>query len=500
MAIWGSRRASEIAVMTPFVGSNDDPLDPVVKKLLEIPRTREAVGSLIVPGRQSETDTHKMLVNLPRRFLQSWAAAWRVTPQDVPTYVVPPCREKSGEKINRDLHAKGIFVADDSRAMLLCGSSNFSSHGMGVGVANIEANLCYLDEADIKRGGLRLEDRLPVDWDADYASETVWPETAVSLEEDAPQATPRLPAVFLWATYNQRAAELTIGLDPKANPPSEWSIRLPGESEQESLALIDYHRCPTMPEDGRLTVQLPDTLRGATITGLQVSWADSDHGRVVAFLPVQGTNLLPPEEFRALTADSIIACLLSGREVAEWIEGQERRQSLASSRNNSLLDSLRAVETSGYLLYRARRFGKALATLSERLLRTVRTRNAWAYRLNQDPLGPCQLTDALLREWETLRDNGTGAHADPTAVLFALAEVALAVARVGQHVCVTQRVEAVDLRPLFSDVIARLNCQCMEISRSTEVQSTRLLDYVATVQSECERLVGSGESGGAYAG
>ena len=41
LELWGTRRVSEVTVMTPFVGDLVGTADPVVEKLLELPRTRE---------------------------------------------------------------------------------------------------------------------------------------------------------------------------------------------------------------------------------------------------------------------------------------------------------------------------------------------------------------------------------------------------------------------------------------------------------------------------
>src|SRR5262249_43827595 len=148
-------------------------------------------------------------------------------------------------------------------------------------------------------------------------------------------------------------------------------------------------------------------------------------GEHQALLPVQverAEDLLPPEEFRAISADAIIACLLSGREPAELVEQMERQGRGSEHQNTPVVD------TSGYALYRVRRLGRALATLGERLLRTVRTREATAYRLGQDPLGPCALAEALVREW------GSPSEQAQAALRFALAEVCLTLAHVGRRV------------------------------------------------------------------
>src|SRR5262249_21209881 len=162
-------------------------------------------------------------------------------PNDVATYVVPPHRE--GEPhANRDLHAKGVLIWGDGATMLMCGSSNFSPRGMGIRAANAEANLCYLDDPDAKRSGLRLQDRLPVSWEEDLAESPVWPDTAEPIEDEQPSGDRPLPDAFLWAVYNQRTAVLTVFVDPSVALPSEWSLRWPGEASDEAPPLIDHRQ------------------------------------------------------------------------------------------------------------------------------------------------------------------------------------------------------------------------------------------------------------------
>lgn len=482
--IWGTRRAREITVMTPFVGDLAGTSDPVVEKLLEIPRTRDVTGYLVVPGRPSEDDAKRMVAGLPRRFVESWSLAWRVDLSDVPTYVVPLCR--SDETANRDLHAKGILVGGDGVAMLLCGSSNFSPHGMGVGVANVEANLCYLDNPDTKRNGLRLEDRLPVDWDKDFCDHPIWPETAEPIEDEQAGMDRPLPSAFLWAVYNQRTAVLTVAVDPSAEFPLEWSLRWPGERSDEAPPLADHRQHPRPPVEGCIVLQLATSLRGANIAGLRLLWRDEQGALQSATLPVHiesGDDLLPPEEFRSLTADGILECLLSGREPAEWVEALERRQ--AAGKGNTAareIDSLRAVDTSGYVLYRTRRLGAALATMGERLLRTVRTRDAMAYRLRQDPLCPIALVEALVREWQnTVSGNGGSSAADPAVLLFSLAEINLMLAHVAR------RVSEAHLRPLFRETIEHIDRQCSEIA-SSSAPPPNLRDYLTAVKGKYANL------------
>lgn len=491
--IWGSRRADEITVMTPFVGDLDGPVDPVVERLLRLPRTREAKGYLVVPGQPSEKDSARMVVGLPRRFLESWASAWRVEPEAVETYVVPLCRQ--GEKANRDLHAKGVLVAGDGMEMLMCGSSNFSPHGMGIGVANTEANLCYVDDYNTKRNGLRLEDRLPADWERDFCESPIWPNTAEPVLDEQPGTNQPVPAAFLWAVYNQRLAVLTIALETSLPLPPEWSVRWPGEGSELTPPLLDHVSLPQPPADGRVVLQLSASLRGANIAGLRISWRDDSGAMQSGLMPVHVENtedLLPPEEFRSLTASGIVECLLSGREPAEWVALMEGRQNGAGA-NSRELDSLRAVDTNGYLLYRTRRLGAALTALGERLLQTVRTREAMIYRLRQDPLGPLMLAEALVTEAKSASErNGHDASGAPV-LLFSLAEVSLMLAHVAR------RVTEARLRPLFFETITEIDRLSDEWAKCA-APSPNLGNYLAAVRKKCGDLLERTGAEGRHAG
>ena len=179
-----------------------------------------------------------------------------------------------------------------------------------------------------------------------------------------------------WAVYNQRTAVLTL----TSQFPAVWSLRWPGE-RSERATLADQGHQPWPPPNAHIVLPLPASLRGANVAGLRLVWRGEDGAFQSATLPVHienGDDLLPPEEFRSLTADGILECLLSGRDPAEWVEAMERRQASGGTPSAArAFDSLRAVDTSSYVLYRTRRLGTALTALGHRLLRTVRRGTQW---------------------------------------------------------------------------------------------------------------------------
>ncbi|NOJ81444.1 hypothetical protein [Myxococcus xanthus] len=495
--LWGTRRAQQVVVMTPFVGQSPEEQGRVIEELRSMPTTRDVSPLLALPGRASEAEPQRSVVGAPRMFRDAWAGAWGLKPEEVMVCVVPPYRQ--GEpRIARELHAKGLLLVSDTMKLMMCGSSNFTPHGMGVGAFNVEANLCFLDEVGAKRNGLLLKDRFPVCWDKDLAEDPQWPDTAEPLEEDVPSRAPRLPAAFAWVSWEQRAARLTLGLKPGELLPAEWSIRLPGAQSEQMAPLFSHEEVSEQAPPEKLTRELDQEMRAASITTLRVTWRTSENQLATGLLPVQveaAEHLLPPEEFLALDADAILLCLLSGKSPAEWVDSRERGTVDQSASAGGGLDALRANDPSGYTLYRTRRLGRALASMGEKILATLRTRDAMAYRLRQDPLGPLLLANALIRDWSSRPGGG---DQEDAALLFSLAEICLTLAHVGKRVSSERRAGDPDLRSLFAELIDEIGGMLAPLQERVGI-GTNLRAYVKSVKDECGRLVGAPE-GSQHAG
>ncbi len=198
--------------MTPFVGQlrSAESRDAVVSTLVGLPRSRECTGWLVLPQKPQVEGDDKIRVKAPLAFGRSWAQAF-ASPREACVLPLPLCVE-SIETRNRNLHTKAILVENDDDALLMIGSSNFTPHGMGVGVHNLEANLIFEDRVFEPRGGMTLEKRLqlPIDWhEALEVTQIAW-EDPHEPPEDDPSTRLVPPAFFSWASYSQ----VTGGVDP----------------------------------------------------------------------------------------------------------------------------------------------------------------------------------------------------------------------------------------------------------------------------------------------
>lgn len=476
---WGTRRATDITVMTPFVGAGNEANnpDPVIAKLRQIPTTRNATGTLVTPGRLAEGQSRRVLIQLPRRFRDSWASAWRVAPAAIPIHIVPSIRKGAKVKGLRNLHAKAVLISDDQRAALLCGSSNFSPSGMGTGPANIEANWCYVhDDARYLRAAF------PVDWPAGTdAGPFEWPEDPPPADEE-PTAFPRVPACFLWATYSQPEAQLKIGWDRDAPCPTNWRIRIPGESESELVSASTY---VDLLSGSEIVVPCKNQL---TTACLIIEWTDGE-GSHEAKLPINVTrpeDLPPPDEFLLLSLAAIIDCLASGRDPAEWIEPDGKDKGSSAGKHTAAIESLKAVGTDSFLLYRVRRLGQALSVLAERLVRSVRSVDAIRYRLLLDPFGPMGLAQAIVREADLGTQTASAKTQAASVAAFSLSEVALTMAHVAARFG-KLRDGGPDLTIVFHELFSKLDPIIGGVLSDAEPD---VRAYAALVKQRCVALVG----------
>ena len=493
--MWGNRRASAVTVVSPFAGSDPDPKvgDQVVNRLTELPMTRDCEGWLVLPELPRTPEDQRTRLPFPQVFKDTWA---KVFAGRGGAYVlpIPPCVEGREDR-NRNLHSKILTLESehDNFTMMMIGSSNFTPRGMGVGSYNFEANLVFEDEGSAKRGGICLTDRfgLPRTWDEALALDAVEWQTPEERSEDEPDPKPILPAFFAWATYSQTTRELKLGLNRKQNEPQEWSVRLPGAGV-DAPTLFAKQPEPAEPGSLYLVRVLPDSMRAANIVALLVEWKTplGELQQAKLAVSIEGEeHLLPPEQFLKLDADTIIECLVSGKSPPQWFDQINGKRKSAKS-TDAAIESLRAVDTTEFLLYRVRRFGRALTAMSQRILGTILHPDAIRYRLLKDPFGPISLAQSLFVQPESHQKSWC-ARLDGEHRLFLLAEILLTVIHLQPRIARGARGKDKEvIQSVFAAAIQQL--QQLADSIATDAQLPQnLRAYVAHVQSLCSQQEGS---------
>ncbi|MCL4821591.1 MAG: hypothetical protein KJ067_20845 [Vicinamibacteria bacterium] len=447
--LWTSTRpVDRFVVMTPFVGDGD--LAPLLDRVQEMFPNQPYRVQLVIPEGPAP-EKGPRVAGLPSRLRDAWFEYFPGSE----TLLVR--RGRKDENVERALHAKAMLMVRNPSSggpgltLLLCGSSNFSPHGLGIGQPNVEANLCYLARPDTSGQG--LESRLPVDWDADAASNVVWPKDVEPAGEDEEKYAQVLPAALLGATYDQRTSLIGVRFDEEARTEAEtWRFSLPSPSGASDI--LRSREGAERP--GELSFRLTDEQSQGAVTVLRVGWR-CEEGAREGLLPLQVVSaeaLLPVEELRNLSADAIVASLLSGRDVSELMASEAP---LFGSRQSNGKDvqasSLQANDPSQYTLYRVRRQSRAVTALGEKLCEGARTPEALRYRLLLDPLGPLRLAEALVAPLKAAPDPGP---AETEPVVFMLAELALVLGHVARRVRKESTGVNGDVRTVFRETVSRV--------------------------------------------
>jgi hypothetical protein len=255
-----------------------------------------------------------------------------------------------------------------------------------------------------------------------------------------------------------------------------------------------FKRARTDPavQSALLTHVFTGDARAVSIVALIVEWADATSQLHQARLSVcveDPDSLLPPTEYRQLSAEAIIECLMSGKSPSQWYDQQQNAVRRGSA-NDAAIESLRAVDTSGYLLYRVRRFGRALTGMCERISRTIPHPDAIRYRLLKDPFGPLALADTILaaRKDDEKKSGNWCACLDYEHKMFLLAEVLLAVNHLRRRF--HKSIRGRDRRRLmeqFDEVEKRLAEVMDQLHADGELLPTNLQNYVAAVRARTQQ-------------
>jgi hypothetical protein len=484
---WGNRRATSVTVVSPFAAAEPDPKagDAVVNMLAQIATSRGCEGWLVVPELPKTPEDERTRLPFPEVLKESWKGLFGSRGG---AYVLPlPLCVEGKEDRNRSFHSKCIILESDSDdvASMMVGSSNFTPRGMGVGVHNFEANIVFEDASSAKHNGLRLIDRLglPRGWEEGLTvDEAVW-QTPDEPPEDEPDPRPALPAFFAWATFSQLTGELKLGLDRTRPQPEIWSVTLPEAAADAPTLFAQPFEVEDPPVETFKVLShiLPEAMHAANIVALLVSWRD-EHGVVqqakLGVTAQSEEHLLPPEEFQKLSAEAIIECLISGKTPPQWYDGKQRRDK-PSGGNDAAIESLRSVDTSSFLLYRVRRFGRALTGMAQRITRTLTHPDAIRYRLLKDPFGPLSLARSITGATEG--GDGWCAKLDDEYRLFLVAEILLTVTHVQPRVVrKVKGKERQTIEGLFGETIQQIR-QIADGVASGDALPANLRGYLAHV-------------------
>lgn len=358
----------------------------------------------------------------------------------------------------RPLHLKSIWLQNDRVVVLMMGSSNFTSAGLGLGhTQNLEANLAYaVGTGSGEPAAALLETWLPVEGFPDGVR-LRWQPPPDEGEDAVATGLVPLPSEFGQANFGcderqQSYLEFTF----HGAPPAGWAVS--GEDDRETFLTEAAWQVRGAPPEIRLPWP-----RDRAPSGFQVKWSASD-GR--AWWPVNVLSpdaLPPPDELKNLSLEVLIDILTSATLIGGIRRGKRRRP----RGEGPILDPLKRVDASTFLLQRTRRVSDALRGLRQRLERPVVSESGLNWRL-RGPVGVTAFAGAIAKEAGSEEER-----------CFLLAELCLEVARVKPR-SAPGALRPAHVRAALREVAAEIRSKI-----SLDALPSKLRAYVETAFEEC---------------
>ena len=368
-------------IVSPFFDPPEAPSNAPAQEIWKHLRQRGTASVCYVVQGEDIAGTEKVLLHAPKTI--NWKPANRSVTVTVDQLENDP---------SRPLHAKCLRFEGAEWFVYVCGSSNFTSAGLGIGsTRNLEANLAYAVNFKRDKESTRscnqawLKHKRP--------SREIEFLAASDNSEDSPNGDfSLLPTAFGSATFaREQNGESWIDFTFYGKPPAGWQA-LP---DDESTVFLDermWEGCGA-PE----TLQMPWTNSRPPV-GFRIIGPTIEGG---AWWPVNvrdGASIPAPAELSELSLEGLIHLLTSAqpphRALQHWLKRQSKDHQGSSK---DPLDPHSRVDTSTFLLQRTRRVCQMLIKLRNRLERPYASRQALDWRL-RGPIGVQAIRSAIEKE------------------------------------------------------------------------------------------------------
>lgn len=305
--------------------------------------------------------------------------------------VTSVARDVAAER--RRLHAKALMLESSESVLVMIGSSNMTTAGLGLSPhhGHVELNVAYLTPATGKMPRALRElfpSAVPVDENVDHAPQE-------DPEEDP--IRPVVPQGFINAVIarGENQWEILVRLDP-GSLPMKWSIDIPALGTAAFTSESVGSQAELSAAIGNPQV-LPQ--------GLVVTWVDSEqqYRRADWVLNVANPADLPLDErLRAVPIDLIIEALSQRSSnpaalLERLLDGLSDMSPEELDEIASPLDPLKSYDDSRALLRRIAVYGRALDELHKQLSRPVPTLSALGWRLT-GLISPSRIAEGWLEQ------------------------------------------------------------------------------------------------------
>lgn len=463
--LWDSYTSSppnDAYITSPFFDSEENSFTPSIKIFDILKQRGEVHIQYNVVTEQISENSKELLVHAPE-FLKNIPVTSsphflhfnRVSEEGI---------NEDDKKVPRPLHLKSIWLCNEDMHLYQIGSSNFTSPGLGLSKRiNYEANLVYCISAGRNNKAYKtLEERFLEEDELDLGLLKF--KQRVNDDELSDESEYlHLPLFFGEAVLLKHEDQYILELSFNSSKFTEgFEIHKPAVKGKDSSGSCIYNHAQWKLDSEKSKVAI-DWIENSPPDYLLVSWVGSNGN---AFWPVvvDSQIILPPvEALRDLPLEALLQILSSTQPLHRLLKIIEKAKNKKKEKadENSIVDALRLVDSSGFLLQRTRRVSYAMRALRERLQRPVYTTESLNWRL-YGPIGVNSLKEAILKEARSEEEKK-----------FLLAELALELSRV-QPTETNFSIKAKEIKVAVKKILEELS---IDFSNSIDLDKTAITNY-----------------------
>ena len=285
-----------------------------------------------------------------------------------------------GDFHGRMLHSKLLAFVGEKKSLVMIGSSNFSTLGLGLSKkkSNYEANVVFLLDSDKSSEKFIEQILLPSD-EIDITKATWLPDKTVDqAEQIAKVPFPTFIRSIIFNSKDDRSF-YTVNFDidaPNFNvlSPDGQSLEAASEKKANVILLSVKHIVPH--------------------SDLKIEW---DERQALFPVSIESQDAIPvPDYLRNLSLEDLVSLLSSNLPLQKALQRFLRKKKDEEGKFKEFMNPHDHVDTSKFILQRTRQFGWAISALKRQIENSPISVEQLKWRLN-GPVGVFAVKDAILR-------------------------------------------------------------------------------------------------------
>ncbi|MCO5143896.1 MAG: phospholipase D-like domain-containing protein [Oligoflexia bacterium] len=289
-------------------------------------------------------------------------------------------KSERGDFHGRMLHSKLLVLVGDKKSLVMMGSSNFSTLGLGLSKkkSNFEANVVFLLDSSKTMNQFIDQILLPSE-EVDIKHITWLPEKSVDQAELIAKVP--FPDFIECITFNSKDEEAFYRVNFSEQAP-EFTVLAPDGRSLNSNNKRDKNR---------LTLMVKHIV---PYSDLKIEWEEKS-----ALFPVsiESQDEIPaPDYLKNLSLEDLVSLLSSNLPLQKALQKFLRKKNQEQNSYEEIVNPHDRVDTSKFILQRTRQFGWAISALKRQIENNPNTIEQLRWRLS-GPVGVFAIKDAVLR-------------------------------------------------------------------------------------------------------